>query len=243
MIGAKTKIKNLREINNLSIDEMSKIIGLPKGTILEYENGKRNPRPSTYNRIVKAVEDYLSSKPRDIEIEDRVDEDYNGTVSTNKPNYDSYVMCVDRLFNRCGELIRCVHDGRDHDIFLLNVSKDISNLSSSIHFMFHRTSLLLEPFDEKLVAFTVKNTINKIIDSFNAIKLISDAIIKSGEKKLSMSNIRMNLRESLHNIRYLVFYINDYFKLESDTTFILEKSDGTLYSLSKFHEEKMKEAQ
>lgn len=234
MIIAKVKLRNLREVNGLSIDDLSEITGIRRRVLYDYESGLREPRMTTVKKIIDCVEKHLNN-------DNGYEFDSGVNLDLNKPDYDSYTICVDRLLNKCGELLKCVHDGNSSDSELVDISKDICNLSSSLHFIFHKTSILLEPFDEQLIAFTVKNTINKIIDSFNIMKLINDALVISGDRNLFTSNIRTNLRDSLHSVRYIVFYINDYFKIESDTVFILEKSDGTIYSLSRFHEKRMGE--
>lgn len=254
MVDAKSRIKNLRIKNNLSLEEISRITGIRMETLELYESGERRPRISTISKIVRLVEDYVSSEHTTVKedldsLEDVVEEcdemsvdDNTGECDMNRPDYESYVMCVNRLFSRCGELIKSIHDGDPFNNFTLEVSRDIDNLSSSLEFIFSRTSMLSEPFDEQLVAFTVKNTLNTLINSFNAVKTVSDALNRCEERGSIISNLRMDLRQSIHSIRYIVFYINDYFKVESDTMFILERNDGTLYSLNEFHEKRMEEA-
>jgi transcriptional regulator with XRE-family HTH domain len=58
-------LRNLRESKGLSQDDLVKLSGVAKGTIVDFELGRRRPRPSTRRRLAEA----LGVKPEDIAFE------------------------------------------------------------------------------------------------------------------------------------------------------------------------------
>jgi putative transcriptional regulator len=59
------RLRDLREAKGLSQDDLSKLSGVAKGTIIGLELGRRKPRPSTRRRLAEA----LQVRPEDLTFE------------------------------------------------------------------------------------------------------------------------------------------------------------------------------
>ena len=60
-------LRDLREAKGLSQDDLVKLSGVSKGTIVDFELGRRRPRPSTRRRLANA----LGVRPEDLSFEAR----------------------------------------------------------------------------------------------------------------------------------------------------------------------------
>jgi len=49
------RLRDLRESKGLSQDDLAKLSGVAKGTIIDLELGRRKPRPSTRRRLAAAL--------------------------------------------------------------------------------------------------------------------------------------------------------------------------------------------
>lgn len=240
-----TKLKSLRENNGLSLDELSKITGIKKETLIKYETGEVKARLKTFSKIVDKIKEnrkeFYNSSDKDEENVNDLNNGVYDNTSSNSFNSYSYKLCCDKLLNNCGKFLRELSDnGLGNEC--LPIIQDIDNLSHSLYFIFHRSSIYSGVFDETLIAYTVKHTIGEIIDSFNSLKSVSDLLNKNASNDTLVCNLRLHIRQTLHNIRYVFFYINDYFKVQSDMLFIIERDNGTVCSLNDFHEKRMSES-
>ena len=239
---SKSRIKSLREENGLSLEELSNITGIKVKVIKSYEEGEINPRLKTVSHIVESVTKYVLENGSSYKDSNRPSNKDNVNYNDNCFDSSNYEVCCNKLYHECGVLIRSLSDTKTFKDDFLATLQSINSLTSSLQFIFHKSSMRPGAFDQTLIAFTVKHALDKLINSFNALKYVNDALNRHQEENLLIFNLRLNVRESVHNLRYLFNYVNDYFKMESDTVFIIEKSDGTLYSLNQFHERRMEEA-
>lgn len=60
------RLRDLRESKGLSQDDLVKLSGVAKGTIVDLELGRRHPRPSTRRRLAEA----LGVRPEDLLLEE-----------------------------------------------------------------------------------------------------------------------------------------------------------------------------
>jgi len=58
------RLKDLRESKGLSQDDLAKLSGVAKGTIVDLELRRRRPRPSTRRRLAAA----LQVRPEDLDF-------------------------------------------------------------------------------------------------------------------------------------------------------------------------------
>lgn len=218
-------LKHVRENKGISLEEFSNMTKISMRRLKTYEEDSVEPKKKTLKFIAQCL-------GIDLDKEDS----YSAGLNPSSTKYSSivYESCCNKLYQEVSNLMEKLFDGENDLQTILIIRDKINDLTDSIAFNFRKASISENPFDEYLIEFTLKNTLSNIINGFNMLKSINNLLDKNSNDDPSIIALRAGVRNSVHDLRYVFYYLNDYFRVESDRMFILEKSDGTVGCLNDF---------
>jgi len=109
------KLGNLRRVRSelsLTVEELSKVSGVPRSTIVGLEEGTSKAQQVTIDRLPAA----LSVEPGDLTNEDGVTilEEREGNRNTVVKRYDDYTLEISYGTTRLGDVYRFILKGKPH---------------------------------------------------------------------------------------------------------------------------------
>lgn len=103
------RIKQLRKDKNMTLVELGKQVGLPKGTLSRYENGSREPKEPTWQALANFFNvsvDYLKGYGYSKEhiykcLDDAYKQDYPVTFDVEPPSGNFFISSKDEIEDYC----------------------------------------------------------------------------------------------------------------------------------------------
>lgn len=153
-------------------------------------------------------------------------------------SFDPYVYnkCYKELVSGCNELYdRMFKDNKVDSECLSMASGKIHNCCSSLEFQFKRSVVVSAGIDRHLCIYTIKHCLGDLIDCYNKLHEIDYSItyLSTSNRfdRTLVGSFLSHLKCSLHCLRFVINYINDFFYMEFNSHLLITKSSGSIYSL------------
>lgn len=235
------EIDSLEEVNEVdSLEEVhtENVLIIGKSNTNNHDNHSSNANYGNNGSNANLYGNHSSNGNHD----NNVNYDNNGNHANhcNHDNYyDNYFIFNSSSFSLlCREFSDCtsnllnelsVHNFNNENS--LQLSSNLNHFCKCLNHLFRSSCISPRGFDEQLIAYTMKLELGNIISKFNSLRMIDASLFGVPSNNHRVISFRLNIRECINDLKFIFQYINDYFKLNSGTNYILENSDGTVYTI------------
>lgn len=226
------KILEERNLRGLSQEQLAKMAVITVRRIESYESGEVKPNSASFNAIMKAFEKFDKEKEKEKEDKDRNQPNFSGQSFDN----GVYRKCFDDLFDGCNELRNYLFKHNVIDEKALGIATNyIYRNSNSLELQVKNSIVSSTGIDKYLSVYTIKSCLKSLIDSYNylyaADRFCTVAKKSSIVDKETLGHFMVEVRSSIHNLKFIIDYINEFFLEEFETVLLVAKPNGTLYSI------------